>query len=43
VLGTASATATAKAVALEGGFVSSGLAGYNGCLVGCAFAVFLGQ
>lgn len=38
-LGTLSATGTARALGLD---VSAGLMGYNGCLVGCAFSVFLG-
>ena len=44
-LGATTATAVAKApgaLGLDDGFVGAGLAGYNGCLVGCAFAVFLG-
>lgn len=41
-LGTVSATAAARACRLDGGMISNGLAGYNGCLVGCAFSVFLG-
>ena len=42
-LGTASATATARVLGLDRGAISAGLMGYNGCLVGCAFSVFLGQ
>ena len=42
-LGTVTSTATARAIGLDAGAVSTGLAGYNGCLVGCAFSVFLGQ
>ena len=44
-LGATTATAVAKApgaLGLDDGFVGAGLAGYNGCLVGCAFSVFLG-
>ena len=41
-LGTATATGTARLISLDDGMVSNGLAGYNGCLVGCAFSVFLG-
>jgi len=40
--GTASATATARVAGLDAAAISAGLYGYNGCLVGCAFAVFLG-
>jgi urea transporter len=42
-LGTASATASARALSLDAGMISAGLAGYNGCLVGCAAAAVLGQ
>ena len=42
-LGTVSSTATARAIGLDASAVSAGLTGYNGCLVGCAFSVFLGQ
>ena len=42
-LGTTSATAAAHACRLDPGGISAGLFGYNGCLVGCAFSVFLGQ
>lgn len=42
-LGTTTATATAHALKLDKDMISAGLAGYNGCLVGCAFSVFLGQ
>jgi urea transporter len=42
-LGAVSSTATARAIGLDASAVSAGLAGYNGCLVGCAFSVFLGQ
>ncbi len=41
-LGTASSTVTARACRLDDQLVSSGLAGYNGMLVGCAFSAFLG-
>ena len=41
-IGTVSATATAKAFNLDSGAVANGLTGYNGCLVGCAFSVFMG-
>ena len=41
-LGTVSATATAKVCSVDEEMVTNGLAGYNGCLVGCAFSVFLG-
>jgi urea transporter len=40
-LGTASATATARTIGIDAGTISSGLAGYNGFLVGGAFSVFL--
>lgn len=40
--GCASATLTARAAGLDAGGISAGLMGYNGALVGCAFAVFLG-
>jgi urea transporter len=39
-LGTVTATATAKGVGLDSGALKDGLWGYNGCLVGCAAAVF---
>lgn len=39
-LGTFTATATARAVGLDASAVENGLMGYNGCLVGCASAVF---
>jgi len=42
-LGTASSTATARALGVDSDTISAGLMGYNGCLVGCAFSVFLGQ
>eukprot|EP00320_Phaeocystis_rex_P021107 CAMPEP_0119084100 /NCGR_PEP_ID=MMETSP1178-20130426/128325_1 /TAXON_ID=33656 /ORGANISM="unid sp, Strain CCMP2000" /LENGTH=329 /DNA_ID=CAMNT_0007067033 /DNA_START=112 /DNA_END=1102 /DNA_ORIENTATION=- len=42
-LGTATSTATARLVGLDTAAISAGIAGYNGCLVGCAFSVFLGQ
>lgn len=42
LLGTITATATARALRLDAGAISGGLMGYNGCLVGCAFSVFLG-
>jgi len=42
-VGTISATATAKLAKLDEGAISNGLTGYNGCLVGCAFSVFLGM
>ena len=42
-LGTVTATATARIAGLDSGAISAGLMGYNGCLVGCAFSVFLGQ
>ena len=41
-LGTVTATASAHACRLDAGAISAGLMGYNGCLVGCAFSVFLG-
>jgi len=41
-IGTLTATASARAVGIDATTVSSGLSGYNGCLVGCAFSVFLG-
>lgn len=40
ILGAVTATATAKAVGLDDGSTRDGLLGYNGCLVGCAAAVF---
>ena len=40
--GVTSATVSAKVTGLDASAVSAGLAGYNGCLVGCAFSVFLG-
>eukprot|EP00913_Durusdinium_trenchii_P018196 g17095.t1 len=40
LLGCSSATLLARSVGLERGFVSDGLAGYNGALVGCALSVF---
>ncbi len=39
-LGTVTATATSNAFALDKGSIQNGLMGYNGCLVGCAAAVF---
>jgi urea transporter len=39
-LGAVTATATAKAAQLDKGTLQAGLWGYNGCLVGCAAAVF---
>ena len=42
-LGTLTATATARLTGVDSGTISAGLMGYNGCLVGCAFSVFLGQ
>ena len=42
-VGTVTSTATARAIGVDSGAVSAGLFGYNGCLVGCAFSVFLGQ
>ena len=39
-LGTFTATATARAAGLDKGSIQNGLLGYNGCLVGCAAAVF---
>ena len=41
-VGAASATAAARGAGLDAGATSAGLFGYNGCLVGCAFSVFLG-
>mmetsp|Transcript_15314 Transcript_15314/g.49104 ORF Transcript_15314/g.49104 Transcript_15314/m.49104 type:complete len:415 (+) Transcript_15314:3-1247(+) len=40
--GCVSATAAARVAGFDAGAVSAGLFGYNGALVGCAFAVFLG-
>jgi len=40
-VGTVSATAFARVAGIEKEFIANGLAGYNGCLVGCAFSVFL--
>jgi len=40
--GCTSATATAKVAGLDASAISTGLMGYNGALVGCAFSVFLG-
>ena len=42
-LGAVTSTATAHVCKLDTGATSAGLMGYNGCLVGCAFSVFLGQ
>lgn len=39
-LGTFTATATARAAGLDKASINDGLLGYNGCLVGCAAAVF---
>lgn len=39
-LGTATATATSHAAGLDSSSIKDGLLGYNGCLVGCAAAVF---
>jgi len=39
-LGTVTATASATAAGLDEASIKDGLLGYNGCLVGCAFAVF---
>lgn len=39
-LGTATATATAQGAGLDSGALKDGLWAYNGCLVGCAAAVF---
>ena len=39
-LGTFTATATARAAGLDKASIQNGLLGYNGCLVGCAAAVF---
>lgn len=39
--GAATATVTAMLAGLDAGAVKDGLMGYNGALVGCAFAVFL--
>jgi len=39
-LGTVTATAAAKAAGLDKASIEDGLLGYNGCLVGCAAAVF---
>lgn len=41
LLGSATATSTAKAVGLPSDPITNGLYGYNGCLVGCAAGVFL--
>lgn len=43
LLGCASATAAGRLAGAEKELLSSGLLGYNGALVGCAFAVFLGM
>ena len=40
VLGTLTATGAATAAGLDEASIGSGLLGYNGCLVGCAAAVF---
>lgn len=40
ILGTATATMTAHAAGLDRNSLKDGLLGYNGCLVGCAAAVF---
>ena len=42
LLGCGSATATARLMSLDAAAIQSGLFGYNGALVGCAFSVFLG-
>eukprot|EP00747_Dinoflagellata_sp_TGD_P167708 gnl/TRDRNA2_/TRDRNA2_192632_c0_seq1.p1 gnl/TRDRNA2_/TRDRNA2_192632_c0~~gnl/TRDRNA2_/TRDRNA2_192632_c0_seq1.p1 ORF type:complete len:430 (-),score=52.80 gnl/TRDRNA2_/TRDRNA2_192632_c0_seq1:384-1673(-) len=42
-IGTLSATLAARGLKFDADWIKNGLAGYNGCLVGCAFAVFLGQ
>ena len=39
-LGTVAATTTARASGLDKSSIEDGLMGYNGCLVGCAVAVF---
>jgi urea transporter len=39
-LGAVTATVTAKAAQIDGDALQAGLWGYNGCLVGCAAAVF---
>ena len=41
-VGVSSATASARLTGQDASMISAGLAGYNGCLVGCAFSVFLG-
>lgn len=40
LLGTVTANATAQTAGLDSGALKDGLWGYNGCLVGCAAAVF---
>ncbi|MET9223976.1 MULTISPECIES: urea transporter [unclassified Streptomyces] len=42
LLGAAVATATAHALGIEHALVGAGLRGFNGCLVGTGFSVFLG-
>jgi urea transporter len=39
-IGTATATGTAKMAGMDSDSINDGLLGYNGCLVGCAAAVF---
>ena len=41
-VGTLSATVSARAFNTDTKAIQAGLFGYNGCLVGCAFSVFLG-
>jgi len=41
LVGCMSATCTGNVAGFEPGFVQKGMAGYNGVLVGCAFAVFI--
>ena len=41
-IGTLSSTISAGAFNVDTKVIQSGLLGYNGCLVGCAFSVFLG-
>ncbi|MFC1413211.1 urea transporter [Streptacidiphilus sp. N1-12] len=42
LLGAAVATATAHALGIDHALVGAGLRGFNGCLIGTGFAVFLG-
>jgi len=43
LLGCASATGAARLFSADPGQIAAGLTGYNGCLVGCGLAVFMGH